>query len=147
MDIREQVLAECREIFDTEIKLIRKYDDKIREVMPAGCPEAMIIAEFDSNTRSLNKLRKGKNSREFKKAWIYKDGILTETVLTKEPNKGITRDEFYRETYARFAYSEEKGIVFLNVFYAPRYWKGWIFPVEETDDGLKLGESSLEWLY
>ena len=147
LDIREQILQECREIFESELSLIRKYDENTREVMPDGIPEALMIAEFEQNTRSLNKIRRGKNSREFKNAWIYKDGVLRETVIKKEPDKDGPADGFYRETYARFAFSEEKRVAYLNFYYAPRYWKGWIFPIIESDKGLKLGESSLQWLY
>ena len=145
--ITEQILQECREIFDAELSLIRKYDDKTREVMPAGIPEEMLIADFKSNTRSLNKIRKGKNSGEFVKAWIYRDGVTKPVMMVKEPDKGGEENVFFRQSYARFAYSEEKKILYLNVFYSPRYVKGWYFHLIESDTGLKLGESCLKWLY
>ncbi len=147
MDIRKQILADCKEIFDSELALIRKYDDLTKAVMPKGRPEAMLIAEFDSNTRSLNKIRKGKNSGEIVKAWRYRNGVLRAVKLSKEPERSSTGDEFYKEAYARFAFSEEKRVVYLNVFYAPRYVKGWRYPIVEDEKGLKLGESCLKWLY
>ncbi len=150
MSIRDQILDECREIFEAELALIRKYDDMTREVMPSGIPEAMIIAEFDPNTRSLNKIRRGKNSSEIIRAWIYREGKLEPYELTKEPRrpqKGTVKNEFYRESYARFAYSEEQKVLYLNIFYSPEYVKGWRYPVINDDGRPVLGESCLKWLY
>lgn len=150
MSIRKEILDECMEIFEAELALIRKYDDMTREVMPAGIPEAMIIAEFDPNTRSLNKIRKGKNSGEIIRAWIYRDGKLEPCELSKEPRrtkKGEGKNEFYRESYARFAYSEEKKVLYLNIFYSPEYVKGWRYPIIDDCGRPVLGESCLKWLY
>lgn len=147
MEIRDQILEECKEIFDAELSLIRKYDEQTKEVMPAGIPESMLIAEFRSGIRSLNKIRRWRKSGEFINVWRYKDGILEPAEIRKEPETGGEVNEFFRETYARFAYSEEKKILYLNVFYAPKYWKGWTYLLEETEDGLVLGESALRWLF
>ena len=147
MSITEQILQECAEIFEAELSLIRKYDDLTKEVMPSGTPETMLVAEFKSNTRSLNKIRKGRNSKEFARAWRYAEADFTPVNITDEPRRNSKKDVFYKETYVRFACSQEKGVLYLNFFYAPRYVKGWEFPIIETEKGLQLGESCLKWLF
>jgi hypothetical protein len=146
LSIREQILQVCTGKFDIQVASIRSYDELIKDIMPASIPESMIIAEFKQNTRSLNKIREGYNSREFLNAWKYSNGILESIELKKEPEMSNSRREYYKETYARFAFSEEKKVLYLNIYYAPLYARGWMYPLIDTENGLILGEPDLEWL-
>lgn len=144
--VREQILQVCQELFDEHVVGIQAYHELIRDIMPSGCPEAMIIAEFDSCTRSLNKIKEGYNSKEFINAWRYCNGVLQPIKITKEPVPCKSKDEYPKETYARFAYSEEKRVLYLNVYYAALYARGWRYPLIDTDLGMLLGTPDLEWL-
>lgn len=146
MSIREQILQVCKDIFDSHVASIHGYDNLVRDIMPASVPQAMIIVEFKSNTRSLNKIREGYNSREFLNSWRYSEGVLNTIELKKEPEMESPRREYYKETYARFAFSEEKEVLYLNVFFAPLYARGWVYPLVESETGLVLGEPKLAWL-
>ena len=146
LSIREQIIQVCKDKYDRQIASIRSYDDLIKDIMPASIPEAMIIAEFKQNTGSLNKIREGYNSKEFMNAWRYSNGVLEPIVLTKEPDMPSSRREYYKETYARFAYSEEKKVLYLNIFYAPLYARGWMYPLVDSDKGLILGDPIEEWM-
>ena len=106
----------------------------------------MIIAEFDPCTRSLNKIKEGYNSKEFINTWKYGNGILQPIKIKKEPETCRSKDEYPKETYARFAFSEEKRVLYLNVYYAALYARGWRYPLIDTDFGMLLGEPILEWL-
>lgn len=146
LSIREQILQVCKDDFDMHVASIRNYDNLIKDIMPASTPEAMIIAEFKQNTRSLNKIRDGYNSKEFLSAWRYSKGILESIKLSKEPDMSHSRREYYKETYARYAFSVEKKVLYLNIFYAPLFARGWMYPLLDSDEGLILGEPVIEWL-
>lgn len=146
ISVREQILQVCKDLFDEHVAEIQSYDELIRDIMPSGCPEAMIIAEFDPCTRSLNKIKEGYNSKEFINTWKYGNGILQPIKIKKEPETCRSKDEYPKETYARFAFSEEKRVLYLNVYYAALYARGWRYPLIDTDFGMLLGEPILEWL-
>ena len=128
------------------METIRGYDDSLKKIMPSSVPQAMIIAEFDPCTRSLNKIKEGYNSSEIINAWKYCDGVLEPIELTKEPDMMGPKRVYYKESYARFAYSEEKRVLYLNVFFAPLSARGWRYPIVETDIGLALGDRVEEWV-
>lgn len=146
VSVREQILQVCMNLFDEHVASIREYDDLIREIMPSGSPEAMIITEYNQCTRSLNKIREGYKSNEIINAWRYCNDVLQPITITHEPDTCYSKHEYPKETLARFAYSEEKKVIYLNVFYAALYARGWSYPLIETDLGLLLGKPVLEWL-
>lgn len=144
--IEKQILEVCMEIFDSFTEGIQDQDDLVKDIMPSGMPAAMIIAEFKSCTRSLNKIKEGYNSKEFISAWRYCNGKLESIHLTKEPTFESARGEYFPETYARFAFSEEKKILYLNIYFAHLYARGWMYPLISSETGLMLGEPELIWL-
>lgn len=44
--------------------------------------------------------------------------------IDNEPDTCYSKHEYPKETLARFAYSEEKKVIYLNVFYAALYARG-----------------------
>lgn len=144
--IREQIIQICKDIFDSQVASIRRYDDSLKKIMPSSVPKAMIIAEFDPCTRSLNKIKEGYNSSEIISAWKYSEGVLEPIELTKEPDMMGPKGVYYKETYARFAFSEEKKVLYLNIFFAPLSARGWRYSIVETDRGLALGNRVEEWV-
>ena len=143
--IRDQIIKVCKDIYDSNVASILAYDETARENMPASVPQALIIVEFDSCTRSLNKIKEGYRSTEIIRAWIYKDGVLDSYELKKEPETDGRRD-YYKETYARFAFSEEKKVLYLNIFFAHLFARGWMYPLVESEEGLVLGEREVVWV-
>lgn len=116
--IREQILNICKELFDSYIASIQNYEAEIREIMPHGVPSAMVIAEFASCTQSMNKIKNGYNSNEIVRAWRYSNKLLETIQMDKEPKLSTDRHKNYEETYARYAFSIEKKILYLNLNYS-----------------------------
>ncbi len=147
MTVREQIIEICKKLYDENVESIHGYCELVKEIMPGSIPKGLIIAEFRQNTRSLNKIKEGYWSNEFLNAWRYKDGLLIPITLTKEDvicRAGSNRD-YFEETYARFAYSEEKGVLYMNMYYAPLSAEGFVYPMEKTDTGHVLGKPELLW--
>ena len=144
--VREQVLDICKKLFDGHICFTQNCEDEEYDFMPQGIPKAMLIVEFDSCTRSLNKIRNGYNSNEIVRAWRYSNNSLEEIQIDKEPKLSTDRHKNYDEVYARYAFSIEKKIVYLNVFYAPLSASGYVFHILEKEGMLSLSEAEWEWL-
>ncbi len=147
MTVREQIIEIFKKLYDEHIESILSYDELVKEIMPGSIPKGLVIAEFKQNTRSLNKIKEGYNSKEFLNAWRYRDGILTPIMLKKEDVlfRANSNRDYFEETYARFAYSEEKGVLYLNIYYAPLSAKGMAYTLEKKDEGLILGNPMELW--
>lgn len=52
----------------------------------------------------------------------------------------------YEETYARYAFSIEKKVLYLNVFYAPLSARGCKYNIFEKDGLWRLSEAEEEWV-
>ena len=144
--IREQILNICKEILDSHIDDIRNYEEEVREFMLQGLSRTMVIAEFDSCTRSMNKIKNGYNSNEIVRAWRYSNKLLEEIQMDKEPKLSTGRYKNYEEIYARYAFSIEKKILYLNVCYGPLSATGYVYHILEKDGHFKLSEGEWEWV-
>lgn len=105
-----------------------------------------VFVNIDSCLLGLFTNMEGYKSNEIINAWRYCNDVLQPITITHEPDTCYSKHEYPKETLARFAYSEEKKVIYLNVFYAALYARGWSYPLIETDLGLLLGKPVLEWL-
>ena len=103
--------------------------------------------QWSEHGKAMTKYVKMKEREEVFRQLEYRDQLEKELEeLKKEPEMSNSRREYYKETYARFAFSEEKKVLYLNIYYAPLYARGWMYPLIDTENGLILGEPDLEWL-
>ena len=151
MSIRDQILHVCMDLFDSQIQAIYEYEDWEKELMPASIPKAMIIHEFRASERNINNFDEVYRTREITNSWIYKDGILSEIEKHRKPDLSFEDQEnlvdgYFKETYVRFVMSEEKKMLLLDVYFAPKYGRGWKYPLIDSKSGLILGEPVLKWI-
>lgn len=66
--------------------------------------------------------------------------------MDKEPELSADRHKNYKEVYARYVFSVEKKLLYLNVFYAPLSARGYVYHILENEGFLRLSEAELEWL-
>ncbi len=144
--IREQILDICKELFESYVVSIQKCEKEARKYMPRGVPSAMLIAEFASSTRSMNKIKNGYISNEIVRAWRYCDKLLETIQMDKEPELSSDRRKNYEEVYVRYAFSVEEKLLYLNVFYAPLSAEGRVYQILENEGVLKLSDSKTEWV-
>lgn len=135
--IREQILNICKELFDSHIASILN-----KELIPS----AMIIAEFSSCAQSMDQIKNGYYSNEIVLTWRYSNKLLEAIQMDKEPKLSANKHKNYEETYVRYAFSIEKKIVYLNIFYAPLSARGYAYHILEKEGFLKLSEAELEWI-
>ena len=71
-----------------------------------------VFVNIDSCLLGLFTNMEGYKSNEIINAWRYCNDVLQPITITHEPDTCYSKHEYPKETLARFAYSEEKKVIY-----------------------------------
>lgn len=112
---------------------IKKYNDVVENsrnnIRFGVAPKSMIIACSNENC-----------------AWQYKDRginkISADAEFQKEPISGM----YFNEAYAEFGYDMDSEKAFINIYFGPRFAKGFEYTIVNTNNKYDIKDEVLLWV-
>ena len=157
--LEEVLLNKCIEHYENMIHPNESLDDFLSDIEDEAHREKIkkMIKEMDNSVpplqflriEMLNAVRRTEHfyKKSFAKCWIYKDGELTASDEGQEMANDISsRRVYYMFADSSFYWDIERMRGFVNMFYGPKYCRGFVYDIKQEGDNIILENEQLEWM-
>ncbi|MDE6761081.1 MAG: hypothetical protein K2J90_10455 [Lachnospiraceae bacterium] len=137
-EIIDLVIQKCIELFELEQQKVDFLPNGINYGKP---PKTAIIAY------GLGEMKKiGYQITDIQKKWLYENGCLEETDMTRERNLEQRSGMYYSEAYFDFSFDTDNYWVYLNISFGPRYARGVRFELMQEENTISLCNDKVLWV-
>lgn len=132
LDLSEILLNKC----------IEKYDNVVNQdnARYGAAPKSIIIVYSNGDLTKPNSLS------DINRAWQYKEGTLkdipTEAKAKRKPISGM----YFNEAFAEFSYDLSSKMAFINIYFGPRFARGYEYTIVEANNEYDIGDEVILWI-
>lgn len=82
---------------------------------------------------------------DIQKKWLYENGCLEETDIKREIDLEQRNGMYYSEARFEFSFDPDTRLVYLDMYYGPRYARGFQFELKQEENTLSLCNEKILW--
>lgn len=135
-DIIDLMIKKCIDLLEQE----QKIDFPENGVNYGKPPKTAIIAFGFGKMKKL-----GYQITDIQKKWLYENGCLEETDIKREIDLEQRNGMYYSEAHFEFSFDTDTRLVYLNMYYGPRYARGFQYELKQEGNTLSLCNEKILW--
>lgn len=136
-DIIDLMIKKCIDLFEQEQK--KDFPKNGRDY--GKPPKTAII------TYGLGEMKKEEYLiTDIQKKWLYENGCLEETDIKREIDFEQRNGMYYSEARFEFYFDPDIHLIYLDIYYGPRYASGIQFELKQEENTLSLCNDKVLWV-